>query len=61
MKSLATLFLLASVSSLAPLPDAADDNAVDQELAKLKGTWKIVSYERNGVQADEDFLTPWRR
>jgi uncharacterized protein (TIGR03067 family) len=56
MQSFAVILLLASVSYLAPLPDAADGNAVDQELAKLKGTWKIVSYERNGVQADADTL-----
>jgi uncharacterized protein (TIGR03067 family) len=57
MKSFAALLLLASVSYVAPLPDAsADDKAADQELAKLKGTWKIVSYEKDGVQADANAL-----
>src|SRR5262249_15948789 len=57
MKTLAALFLFASFSSLVPLPDAVDANPVEEDLAKLKGTWKVVSYEKDGLEdADADSL-----
>jgi uncharacterized protein (TIGR03067 family) len=56
MKSRVALLLLAPVACLVSLLHAADDKAVDQELAKLKGTWKIVSYEKDGDKADADTL-----
>jgi uncharacterized protein (TIGR03067 family) len=56
MRFLATLFILASVACLVSLLHAADDKAVDQELAKLKGTWKVVSYEDDGKKLDDDAI-----
>jgi uncharacterized protein (TIGR03067 family) len=54
MKSLASFSLLAAASCLVSWLHAADDKAVDQELAKFKGTWKVVSYEEDGEKTDED-------
>jgi hypothetical protein len=56
MKSIATLLLLAPLACLVPLLQATDDKAVDGELAKLKGTWKVVSYEDDGRKLDEDTI-----
>jgi uncharacterized protein (TIGR03067 family) len=56
MKAVAALVLLTPLACLVSVLHAADDKAVDAELARLKGTWKVVSYEDDGYKLNEDTL-----
>lgn len=38
----------------------AGDPKVNEELARLQGTWQLVSAESNGVKADEDRVQQFR-
>jgi uncharacterized protein (TIGR03067 family) len=41
-------------ASAAPAPKPTKEDLVKTELAKLEGTWKIVSYQRDGAEASAE-------
>ncbi len=40
----------------APTPKEAKADAAKADLSKLEGTWKVVSYQKDGVERDADDL-----
>src|SRR5579872_7443761 len=50
---LAVLFFLAPVTmSGAPVPKQTKEDQIKEDLAKLEGTWRVVSYQTDGVERD---------